>query len=99
MSRSKATKQWQGKTLVEELAAQGIIIRCPSMRGVAEEAPLACKDVSAVVDIADRAGLARKVARLEPVICIKGLPAQFRLVLNIFTEQPSVKRWRVTIMI
>ncbi len=72
MSRSKATKQWQGKTLVEELATQGIIIRCPSMRGIAEEAPLAYKDVSAVVDIADRAGLARKVARLEPVICIKG---------------------------
>ncbi len=72
MSRSKATKQWQGRTLIEQLAAQGIIIRCPSMRGVAEEAPLAYKDVSAVVEIADRAGLARKVARLEPVICIKG---------------------------
>jgi tRNA-splicing ligase RtcB len=72
MSRSKASQQWQGKMLVEDLAAQGIIIRCPSMRGVAEEAPLAYKDVSAVVDIADKAGLARKVARLEPVICIKG---------------------------
>jgi tRNA-splicing ligase RtcB (3'-phosphate/5'-hydroxy nucleic acid ligase) len=67
----QATKQWQGKTLIEELAAKGIIIRCPSMRGVAEEAPLAYKDVS-VVDIADWAGLARKVARLEPVISIKG---------------------------
>lgn len=72
MSRSKATKQWQGKTLVDELAAQGIIIRSPSMRGVAEEAPAAYKDVNAVVDVADRAGLAGKVARLEPVICIKG---------------------------
>ena len=72
MSRSKATKQWQGKAVVEQLAAKGIIIRSPSMRGVAEEAPLAYKDVSVVVDIADRAGLARKVARLEPVICIKG---------------------------
>jgi len=72
MSRSKASQQWQGKTLVEELAALGIIIRSPSMRGVAEEAPLAYKDVGAVVDIADKAGLARKVARLEPVICIKG---------------------------
>lgn len=72
MSRSQATKQWQGKTLVDQLAAQGIIIRSQSMRGVAEEAPLAYKDVSAVVDVADRAGLARKVARLEPVICIKG---------------------------
>ena len=72
MSRSKATKQWWGRTLVDELAAQGIIIRSPSMRGVAEEAPAAYKDVGAVVDIADRAGLARKVAKLEPVICIKG---------------------------
>jgi tRNA-splicing ligase RtcB (3'-phosphate/5'-hydroxy nucleic acid ligase) len=72
MSRSKATKLWQGKAVVEKLAAQGIIIRSPSMRGVAEEAPAAYKDVSAVVDVADRAGLARKVARLEPVICIKG---------------------------
>ncbi|TAN71900.1 MAG: RtcB family protein [Methylobacter sp.] len=72
MSRTQATKRWQGKTLVEALAARGIIIRSPSMRGVAEEAPLAYKDVSAVVDIADKAGLARKVARLEPVICIKG---------------------------
>jgi tRNA-splicing ligase RtcB len=72
MSRTQATKQWQGRILVDELAAQGIIIRSPSMRGVAEEAPLAYKDVSAVVDVADRAGLARKVAKLEPVICIKG---------------------------
>ena len=72
MSRSKATKQWQGKAVVGQLAAKGIIIRSPSMRGVAEEAPLAYKDVSVVVDIGDRAGLSRKVARLEPVICIKG---------------------------
>ena len=72
MSRSKATKQWQGSTLIDDLAEQGIIIRSPSMRGVAEEAPGAYKDVSAVVDVADRAGLARKVARLQPVICIKG---------------------------
>jgi len=72
MSRTQASKQWQGRTLVDELAERGIIIRSPSMRGVAEEAPSAYKDVSAVVDIADRAGLARKVARLEPVVCIKG---------------------------
>jgi tRNA-splicing ligase RtcB (3'-phosphate/5'-hydroxy nucleic acid ligase) len=72
MSRSQATKQWQGKTLVAELAARGIIIRSPSLRGVAEEAPAAYKDVSAVVDVADQAGLAKKVARLEPLVCIKG---------------------------
>jgi tRNA-splicing ligase RtcB len=43
-----------------------------SMRGVAEEAPGAYKDVSAVVEAADQANLARKVAKLHPVICIKG---------------------------
>jgi tRNA-splicing ligase RtcB len=49
-----------------------VLIRSPSLRGVAEEAPGAYKDVDAVVDAAARAGLARKVARLEPMICIKG---------------------------
>jgi tRNA-splicing ligase RtcB len=72
MSRHAATRQWQGRQVVDELALRGIIIRCPSLRGVAEEAPGAYKDVSAVVDAADAAGLARKVARLEPLICIKG---------------------------
>ena len=72
MSRHSATKHWSGRKLVDELAARGILIRSPSMRGVAEEAPLAYKDVSAVVDSADRAGLAKKVARLEPMVCIKG---------------------------
>ncbi|GAB4273648.1 MAG: RtcB family protein [Methylomicrobium sp.] len=72
MSRRQATKQWQGRALVDQLAEQGILIRSPSLRGVAEEAPAAYKDCGAVVDAADRAGLAKKVARLEPLICIKG---------------------------
>jgi tRNA-splicing ligase RtcB len=72
MSRHQATRQWKGRELVDELARQGIIIRSPSLRGIAEEAPLAYKDAGAVVDAAHRAGLSRKVARLEPVICIKG---------------------------
>ena len=54
------------------LKERGIIIRSPSMRGVAEEAPGAYKDVSAVVNAAEQAGLARRVARLRPLICIKG---------------------------
>jgi tRNA-splicing ligase RtcB len=58
--------------VVDDLAARGILVKSPSMRGVAEEAPEAYKDVSAVVDAADAAGLARKVARVEPLICIKG---------------------------
>ncbi|MBX6376517.1 MAG: RtcB family protein, partial [Acetobacteraceae bacterium] len=72
MSRLAATQQWSGRQIVDELAARGILIRSPSMRGVAEEAPGAYKDVSAVVLAAERAGLARRVARMRPVICIKG---------------------------
>ena len=72
MSRPAATKLWHGKALMAELAEAGIIIRSPSPRGVAEEAPGAYKDVGAVVDAANHDGLARKVARLKPVLCIKG---------------------------
>lgn len=72
MSRHAATRHWQGRAVVAELADRGILIRSRSMRGVAEEAPGAYKDVTAVVDAADRAGLAHKVARLEPMICVKG---------------------------
>lgn len=72
MSRHQATRQWQGRALVDQLARQGILIRSPSLRGVAEEAPGAYKDVSAVVEASDRAGLARKVARLRPLVCVKG---------------------------
>jgi len=72
MSRHEALKKWQGRELVRQLADQGILIRTPSYRGVAEEAPGAYKDVSAVVDAADQAKLSRKVARLLPLVCIKG---------------------------
>ncbi len=72
MSRHQASRQWRGRQIVDELAGRGIVIRSPSSRGVAEEAPGAYKDVSAVVDSADAAGIARKVAKLAPVICIKG---------------------------
>ena len=72
MSRHQATRQWKGRALVDELAGRGIIIKSPSLRGVAEEAPGAYKDVSEVVAAADKAGLAKTVARLEPLIVIKG---------------------------
>ena len=72
MSRHQAYKTWRGRQVIDELAVRGILIRSPSGRGVAEEAPGAYKDVSAVVDAADTAGLARKVARLEPLVCVKG---------------------------
>lgn len=72
MSRRQATRQWNGTQVKQALASQGILIRSPSMRGLAEEAPGAYKDVSAVVEAADRTGLARLVAKLEPLICVKG---------------------------
>jgi len=72
MSRRQATKQWQGRDVVRSLAERGILIRSPSLRGVAEEAPGAYKDVSAVVKVSHQANLAYKVAKLVPLLCIKG---------------------------
>jgi tRNA-splicing ligase RtcB len=72
LSRHAAYKRWSGRKIVDDLASEGILIRSPSPRGVAEEAPGAYKDVGAVVAAAERAGLARRVARLQPLICIKG---------------------------
>ncbi len=72
MSRTKAKKVVRGSVLKEELEAQGIAIRSGSMAGLAEEAPIAYKDVEAVVDVVHGAGLAQKVVRLKPVAVIKG---------------------------
>jgi len=72
MSRHAAARLWKGRKVVDDLAARGILVRSPSSRGVAEEAPGAYKDVGAVVLAAEEAGLARRVARLHPLICIKG---------------------------
>jgi tRNA-splicing ligase RtcB len=72
MSRHDATRRYRGDQIVAELRRRGVIVRAPSMRGVAEEAPAAYKDVDAVVLAAERAGLARRVAHLVPIVCIKG---------------------------
>ena len=72
LSRHQAVKRWRGEELVRELARRGIVVKCQSPRGVAEEAPGAYKDVDAVVEAAEAAGLARRVAHLRPLIVIKG---------------------------
>ncbi len=72
MSRRQATRQWNGRDVVRSLASRGIIIRSPSFRGVAEEAPSAYKDVDAVVEAAHQAKLSVKVAKVKPLVCIKG---------------------------
>ena len=71
-SRSQALKQYRGEDVVEKLRRRNITIKSRSFRGVAEEAPAAYKDVSEVVRVTAGAGLARLVARLEPMICVKG---------------------------
>jgi tRNA-splicing ligase RtcB len=72
MSRHAAARAWTGAGIQKELAARGIIVKSPSPRGIAEEAPGAYKSVTRVVEVAEAAGLARRVARLTPMICIKG---------------------------
>ena len=72
MSRTQALKQWQGHAVMNDLAQRGILIRTRSYRGVAEEAPGAYKDVDRVVEATHAAGLARKVAKLVPLVCVKG---------------------------
>ena len=72
MSRKKAKKTVHGAGLRKELESAGIYIRAGSMSGLAEEAPVAYKDVNRVVDVVHGAGIAKKVARLKPVAVIKG---------------------------
>jgi tRNA-splicing ligase RtcB len=72
MSRTKARHEVTGAALRRELEGRGIVVRCPSNRGLAEEAPFAYKDVEQVVDVVQRAGLARRVARLRPLGVVKG---------------------------
>ncbi|MFI4954836.1 MAG: RtcB family protein [Gammaproteobacteria bacterium] len=72
MSRTQALKRWHGRELIDKLRQEGIYIRSLSMRGIAEEAPGAYKDVDKVVEATEFAGLARRVAFLKPLACIKG---------------------------
>jgi tRNA-splicing ligase RtcB len=72
LSRKAAKKQIRGADLRRELEARGIVVRSPSNAGLAEEAPFAYKDVEHVVGVVERAGLARRVAQLEPLGVVKG---------------------------
>jgi len=71
-SRSQAKREVRGDELVRDLAKKGIIVRAGSMSGVAEEAPDAYKDVDEVIEAVCGVGIALKVARLRPVIVVKG---------------------------
>jgi tRNA-splicing ligase RtcB len=72
MSRKKAKSQVSGKELQEKLLKRGIHIKSYSIRGLAEEAPLAYKDIDNVIEIVEMAKLAKRVAQLKPLVVIKG---------------------------
>lgn len=72
MSRAQARRQIQGKPLKEKLEHEGIRIRAGSWSGLAEEAPEAYKNVDEVVEVVEKAGIAKRVARLKPIAVVKG---------------------------
>ena len=72
MSRHAAMRAISGQEVIKNLEQKGIIIKCRSMRGIAEEAPLAYKDIDNVVEVVHQAGLSKKVARLVPLAVVKG---------------------------
>ena len=72
LSRTAVRKQVDGAELRRRLEGQGIVVRAPSARGLAEEAPEAYKDVGRVVEVVERAGLAARVVRLRPIGVLKG---------------------------
>jgi tRNA-splicing ligase RtcB len=71
-SRAAAKREVRGETIMKELESRGIIVRAGSLKGLAEEAPQAYKDVSLVVKVAHNAGISRIVARTRPIGVIKG---------------------------
>ncbi|NAS12266.1 RNA-splicing ligase RtcB [Flavobacteriaceae bacterium R33] len=72
LSRREAKRQVNAPNLKEELQERGIHIKAGSFRGIAEEAPVAYKDVNMVVETVHTSGVAKKVAKLNPVAVIKG---------------------------
>ncbi|HDH99128.1 MAG TPA: RNA-splicing ligase RtcB, partial [bacterium] len=72
MSRHRAIKTTSGQRVINQLKSKGIVVKCHSMRGIAEEAPLAYKDIEEVIKVVNNANLAKKVAKLSPLAVIKG---------------------------
>lgn len=72
MSRTRAKKNWWGESVQKQLAENGIIVKGHSKAGLAEEAPGAYKDVDSVVNVMHLTGIAEKVVRVKPLVCIKG---------------------------
>jgi tRNA-splicing ligase RtcB len=72
MSRAQAKRTFRGVELQQQMKQRGILVKAVSMSGLAEEAGLAYKNISEVVETVDRAGITKKVAELRPIGNIKG---------------------------
>lgn len=71
-SRVQSLKSWSGKNLIEYMRKQNVIVKATSHRTIAEEMPDAYKNVDAVTEAVEEAGLAKRVARLRPHLVLKG---------------------------
>jgi tRNA-splicing ligase RtcB len=72
MSRHAAIRSLSGREIINQLERKGIVVKCYSLKGIAEEAPQAYKNVDEVVEVVHNAGLSKKVAKLLPLAVIKG---------------------------
>ncbi len=72
MSRTEAKKKVRGDILFNDLKKKGIVLKAGSVSGAAEEAPEAYKNIDLVIETVVGAGLVRKVAKLRPIVVIKG---------------------------
>ncbi len=72
MSRHAAMRRVSGQEVIRKLESKGIIVKCWSLRGIVEEAPIVYKNIDEVIEVVHNAGLSKKVAKLVPLAVIKG---------------------------
>jgi len=72
MSRTKAVRNIKAGDIIANLQNRGIILKAGSKRGICEEAPQAYKDIEEVVQVVTKVGISKKVAKLLPLVVIKG---------------------------
>lgn len=72
MSRAGAKRSITGREVLEELTKKGILVKTDNIKGLAEEASEAYKDVEKVIEIVEGSGISKKVARMKPLGVIKG---------------------------
>ncbi len=72
LSRRAAVRAARGRDISQDLKRKGVHVRCAGRETLAEEMPEAYKNVSTVVDVVEKAGIAEKVVRLRPLVVVKG---------------------------